>query len=65
MGLLLEFGCSAAPGIGGIAGQLHPVDGKHLVPDESLGIASEQHLGKEVGSDQPLPSAEDLAVSRL
>jgi hypothetical protein len=49
LGLALEFSSGTARRLAGIAGELHPVDGEHLAPDESLGIAQKQHLGKQNG----------------
>jgi hypothetical protein len=42
--LVLELGARAAALLGGVAGQLHAVDGKHLAPDQTLRVADQEHL---------------------
>ena len=38
----------AALGFGSIRGQLNPVDGEHLAPDQPLPIADHEDLGKHL-----------------
>ena len=47
--LPLEIGVCAALRLGGVAGQLHAVDGEHLAPDQSLFVADEKYLGEDAG----------------
>ena len=44
-----EVRTRAALGFRGVAGQLHPVNGKHLPPDQTLLIAHREHLGEHIG----------------
>ena len=50
LGLALEVGARAAAALRRVAGQLHPVDRKHLAPDQALPIADRQH-GREHPGD--------------
>jgi hypothetical protein len=45
-----EVGPGAALGFRRIARQLHPVDGEHLAPDQSLAVADKQHLREHIGN---------------
>jgi hypothetical protein len=46
-GLPFEVGAGAAPRFGGIAGQLHAVDGKHWASDQPLPITHRQDRRKD------------------
>ena len=47
LGPVAQFLVGAAALLAGVAGQLDAVDGEHVAPDQALGIAGHQHLGKE------------------
>jgi len=47
--LPLELGAGPTPLLRGIAGQLHPIDGKHLAPDQALLVADGQYGGEDPG----------------
>jgi hypothetical protein len=48
-GFALEVGAAAALGLGGVAGELHAVDGEHVAADETLAVAHHEHLGEDTG----------------
>lgn len=45
-GLALKVRPRAAPPLRGVAGELYPVDGEHLAPDQALGVANRDHRPK-------------------
>src|SRR5450759_1138243 len=47
--LTFKVSTSAALGLGGIARQLHTINGKHLAPDQTLLVADEEYLGEDAG----------------
>src|SRR5437773_5529722 len=61
--LLLEVPPGAAPLLGGIARQLHPIDGEHLSPDQPQLVTHQEHV-PEHGDDLPVERRNEICDRR-
>jgi hypothetical protein len=48
-GLMFEVGAGATAGLGGIAGELHAIDGEHLATEQALAVTDGEDGAEDLG----------------